>query len=71
VHPLGAERDGAGGQDRERDRQVERRVLLAGIGRRQVDRYLAVGKLVAGIFDGRLDPLLGLAYGALGEADGP
>jgi hypothetical protein len=61
VHPLGAERDGAGGQDRERDRQVERRAFLAGVGWRKVDRYLAVGKFVAGIFDRRLGPLLGLA----------
>jgi hypothetical protein len=36
----------------------------------KIDRYLAVGKFVAGILDRRLDPLLGLAHGALGEADG-
>jgi hypothetical protein len=71
AHPLGAERAGVGGQDRERDRQVERRTLLASVGRRQVDRYLAIGKFVAGILDRRLDPFLGLAHGALGEADGP
>jgi len=69
VHPLGAERNGAGGQDRERDRQVERRAFLAGVGRRKVDRYLAIGKLVAGIFDRRLNPFLRLAHSALCEAD--
>ena len=70
AHPFGAERASVGGQDGERDRQVERRAFLAGVGRRKVDGYLAVRKLVAGILDRRLDPLLGLAHSALGEADG-
>jgi hypothetical protein len=70
AHPLGVERAGIGGQDGERDRQIEGRTFLARIGRRQVDGYFAVGKLVPGILDRRLDPLLCLSHRALGEADG-
>jgi hypothetical protein len=32
---------------------------------------LRLGKFVAGILDRRLEPLLGLAHGALGETNGP
>ena len=65
------ERAGIGGQDSERHRQVERRTFLARIGRREVDRDFAIGKLVARIVDRRLDPLVGFAHRALGQADHP
>jgi hypothetical protein len=47
AHPLGTKRAGVGGQDGEGNRQVERGTFLAGVGRRKVDGYLAVGKFVA------------------------
>src|SRR5581483_10810497 len=67
AHALDAERAGARGQDAERNREVERRALLAGVSRREVDSNLAVRKVVARVFDRRLDPLLGLAHRALGQ----
>ena len=60
--------DGArGGENAERDRQVERRALLPEIGRREIDRDPVRRKREARVADGRAHALAALAHGRVGE----
>ncbi len=57
-------------QDAEGHGQIVAGAGLFEIGRRQVDRYPPVRKLVAAVLDRRLYPVLALAHRPLGQADG-
>src|SRR5437667_3400080 len=59
-----------GGEEREGDRQVERRALLAHARGAQVDGHPALGVLEAAVAERRPDALRALAHGAAGQADG-
>ncbi len=58
-----------GGDDRHRDGQIERRALLAHVGRREVDDNPLEGEVEARVLDGGADALVALARGRLGKAD--
>ncbi|MCY1219213.1 hypothetical protein D9M72_311770 [compost metagenome] len=59
----------AGGQDAERDGQVEAAGFLGQVGRGQVDGDAAVGKLVAAVEDGGAYALAAFAHAGVGQAD--
>ena len=59
------------GENPERERKIERRSFLARVGGREIDGHLAGGKIEAGIFERRFDPVERLLDRALGEADEP
>jgi len=56
-----------GGKDAQRDRQVEAPRLLRQVGRRQVDRNAAGGKLEARVLDRRAHPLASLLHLGVGQ----
>ena len=58
-----------GCEERERDRQVEARSLLAQLGRREVDRDAPVREAQLGGGDPTSDPLTRFLAGAVGKAD--
>jgi hypothetical protein len=60
-----------GGQQPQRNRQVKRRTLLAGVRGSEIYRKPAIGKFVARVLDRGLDPIQGLLRGALGQTHGP
>ena len=60
-----------GGQQSQRDRQIESRALLAGIGGSEIYGKTPMGKIVAGVLDRRLDPVQRFTRGPFGQADGP
>jgi len=62
--------DAGGRQDADGDGKVEGCPLFLQVGRGQVDGDLAGGEIVTGVLQGRLDPVLALLDGAVGEADG-
>ena len=59
-----------GGEERQGDRQVERRALLAHARGAQVHGHPALGVLEAAVAERRPDALAALADGAVGEPDG-
>ncbi len=59
----------AGGEDPHRDRQVERRALLAAVGRGQVDGHPLEGEAEAQVADRRIDPLTAFAHRAIRQPD--
>ncbi|MNT68640.1 hypothetical protein D3C72_2068900 [compost metagenome] len=70
---MGVERFGrnlaAGGQDAQRDGQVEAAGLLGQVGRCQVDGDAAVGEFVAAVEDGGAHALAAFAHAGVGQAD--
>src|SRR2546428_799067 len=76
---LAEHRDGAqtlfrdllgGGQNTERDRQVECRAVLADVGRREVHRDALQGKGVAGVRERGVDSLTAFLHGTLRQSHG-
>ncbi len=59
------------GENSKRERKIERRALLAGVGRREVNRHLASRKLEPRIFERRLDPVERFLDRALRQPDQP
>jgi len=59
----------AGGEDAERDRQVEAAAFLGQVGRGQVDGDAATGKFELCAVDGGAHPILALANCGFGQAD--
>ena len=68
LHEPGRQ-DVGGGQQSEGDRQVVARAALAHVGRRQVDRDPALGKLEAGVTYGATHAVAALPYRRIGKAD--
>ena len=58
-----------GGEDAERDRQIERGGVLREIGRSEIDHYAILRPLIAAIHQRPFDAVYTLFNGRLGEAD--
>jgi hypothetical protein len=61
--------DAGGGEHTQRDRQVERRALLAHVGRREIDGDAVRRELESGIANRAADPVAALADAGVGQAD--